>query len=296
MSLDDLENHMVRLSNEDLIETLMRSGLLKKEMKCDSCHHMMIYQDCKQYNDLKCFRCVNMRCLKGRKRINIRKNSFFEGINISLLLIIKVLIRWAKDIPQGITVSMLEIDHRTYKKIITKFLNLVEDGFENNKLGGIGKVVQIDETALNHGIKAHRGRAANNKTDALCIIEFETNIKRAFACVIADKKASTILPIICSNVVSNSIIHTDEHKSYSSLNDIGFIHDTVCHKYTFINHDTGTNTQAVESFNNSIKLDIKKRKGVKTELRQEFLKEFCWKFNNRVARFQMIISIIKSKF
>ena len=41
---------------------------------------------------------------------------------------------------------------------------------------------------------------------------------------------------------------------------MGFVHDTVCHKYTFINPETGANTQAVESFNNSLKLDIKKEK------------------------------------
>ena len=46
---------------------------------------------------------------------------------------------------------------------------------------------------------------------------------------------------------------------------MGFVHDTVCPKYTFINPETGDNTQAVESFNNSLKLDIKK------ELRQVFL-------------------------
>ena len=73
------------------------------------------------------------------------------------------------------------------------------------------------------------------------------------------KKLLTILPIICANVASNSIIHTDEHKSYSALNNMGFVHDTVCHKYTFINPETGANTQAVESFNKSLKLDIKKK-------------------------------------
>ncbi|KCZ79051.1 hypothetical protein H312_03560 [Anncaliia algerae PRA339] len=39
--------------------------------------------------------------------------------------------------------------------------------FESNKLGGPGFVVQIDETMLNFKCKSHRGRTANNKTDAL---------------------------------------------------------------------------------------------------------------------------------
>jgi hypothetical protein len=92
----------------------------------------------------------------------------------------KVTIRWSEDIPQGRTVSRLGIDHRTYKKIIQKILNLVRFDFSDDKLGGPNMIVQIDETALNHSVKAHRGRAPNNKTDALCIVEFEHNIKRAF--------------------------------------------------------------------------------------------------------------------
>jgi hypothetical protein len=34
MTLDDLENTLIRLSNEKLIEKLMRNGLLMKEFGC----------------------------------------------------------------------------------------------------------------------------------------------------------------------------------------------------------------------------------------------------------------------
>ena len=155
---------------------------------------------------------------------------------------------------------MLNIDHKSYKNIILKFLSLVKFDFTDDKLGGSGKIIQIDETAPNHSIKAQGGKIPTNKTDALCIVEFEENINRTYACVKENKKASTILPTICANVASNSIIHIDEHKSYSALNNMGSVHDTVCHKCTFINPETGANTQAVESFNNSPKLDKKKEK------------------------------------
>lgn len=73
-------------------------------------------------------------------------------------------------------------------------------------MGGPGKIVQVDETALNHSVKAHRGRAPLNKTDALCIIEYDTKISKAYACVIKDKKATTLLPIICDKVLPFSTI------------------------------------------------------------------------------------------
>lgn len=120
----------------------------------------------------------------------------------------------------------------------------------------------------------------------------EDRITRAYACVIPDKKATTMIPIIQDNVATGSIIWTDEHKSYSSLSKKGYTHGTVCHKREFVNQETGVNTQAVESFNNEVNLVIKRRKGVKTDKRANFLEEFLWKFNNRTEdRFIKILHL-----
>ncbi|KCZ76601.1 hypothetical protein H311_02396 [Anncaliia algerae PRA109] len=57
---------------------------------------------------------------------------------------------------------------------------------------------------------------------------------------------------------------------------MGFHHNTVCHKYEFVNKINKVNTQAVEAFNNELKLMIKSKNGVKTKKRIDFLKEFCF--------------------
>ncbi|KCZ79761.1 hypothetical protein H312_02844, partial [Anncaliia algerae PRA339] len=161
-----------------------------------------------------------------------------------------------------------------------------------NMLGGPGKTIQIDETMLNFKCKSHKGRSPLNKINALCIIEIEEKITRAFAVVTGDKKESTIVPIICDQVAVNSIIWTDQHKSYSNLSKYNFTHRTICHKYNFVN-EAGRNTQAVESFNNIIKQEIKSGKGMETSKRSIFLKEVCFKFNNTYnlseAMFDLII-------
>ena len=124
------------------------------------------------------------------------------------------------------------------------------------KFGGPDKHVQIDETMLNYKCKSHRGRSPTNRTDALCIVEYNGKITRVFACVIPNKLQSTLVPIICNNVASGSIISTDEHKSYSCLSKFDFTHRSVCHKYNFVDRETGVNTQAVESLNNYVKMAI----------------------------------------
>ncbi|KAG0419258.1 hypothetical protein DMUE_6377, partial [Dictyocoela muelleri] len=184
--------------------------------------------------------------------------------------------------PLHVIKRQFDVNPRIIERIIKKLVDKIpEVDFSNNKLGGPGRIVQIDETMLNFKCKSHRGRPPGNKTDALCIIEINNKITRVFATVIPDKKAETIIPIIFNQVTPNSIIWTDEHPSYSSLSSLNFIHDTVCHKYSFMNNKTGANTQAVESFHNELKREIKNRKGIKTDYRKVFLKEWCFYYNNR---------------
>ncbi|KCZ77030.1 hypothetical protein H311_01965 [Anncaliia algerae PRA109] len=100
--------------------------------------------------------------------------------------------------------------------------------------------------------------------------EHDDHITRGFAVLIPNKKEDTIIPILCNNTVNGSTIWTDEHKSYSSLTKNGYFNQSVCHKYNFINKVNGCNTQAVEAFNNELKLEIKRRKGVLTNSRGDF--------------------------
>ncbi|KCZ78685.1 hypothetical protein H311_00276, partial [Anncaliia algerae PRA109] len=78
----------------------------------------------------------------------------------------------------------------------------------------------------------------------------KNKITRVYAQVIEDKKAETIIPIICNQVVPGSVVWTDEHRSYLSLVNKGFQHDSVCHKYEFVDKVKGVHTQSVESFHN----------------------------------------------
>ncbi len=92
------------------------------------------------------------------------------------------------------------------------------------------------------------------------------DITRVYVTVIKNKSAEIPIPIICSQVASNSFIWTNEHRSYENLNQFICVHNIVCHKYEFISSKTGVNTQALESFNNAVKLEVKRRKEAKTEL------------------------------
>ena len=113
---------------------------------------------------------------------------------------------------------------------------------------------------LNYKCKSYRGgRAPENRTGSLCMVEVQGGIRRVFARVIPNKQQGTIVPIIAEQVLGGSRIHTDEHGAYCNLRHHNFTHGTVCHKYEFVNCETEVDTQAIESFHNELKLEIKRR-------------------------------------
>ena len=70
-------------------------------------------------------------------------------------------------------------------------------------------------------------------------------------------------------------------------------HRKVVHKYNFINPESGTHTQHVESFNNKIKYAIKMAKGVSNKFRNKFLTEFLFLDTFKDCVFEKVIELIK---
>ncbi|KCZ78924.1 hypothetical protein H311_00038 [Anncaliia algerae PRA109] len=70
-------------------------------------------------------------------------------------------------------------------------------------------------------------------------------------------------------------------------------HNTLCHKYEFNNSECSINTQNVEIFHKEMKLEIKLRKEVRIDQRENFIREFCFYFNSRRNYFVNIMRILK---
>lgn len=293
--MEKLEERIVKATPLESIIIIQEMKIICSELKCTVCLEIMRFVSCKNSVDGYVYRCKSSTCLNYDKRISVRTGSFLEGFKISFKTFLKVIIRWCSDQGRHSILKTIDINKTTLNKILKKIFLKIKNNEDINKtkLGGIGITVNIDETMLNYKVKSHRGRSASNRTDALVIVEIREHISRVFACIIPNKKSETLIPIIKNNVTRGSIIHTDELKSYLPLCNLGFQHFCVCHKYEFINKLTGAQTQAVESFNNCIKYEIKNRKGVRTCDRELFLVEVVWKFNNKVNRFASLLSVIK---
>lgn len=284
----------IQTSNEkELIIFLMEINLLNRSYNCPTCNTVMNLVSSSRNKDKYAWRCMQRNCRSYKTYISIRRGTFFEPFKLHLSLVLLIIVKYCSGQQLFSIITSLDLDDLSVSKIINHLISKIPNtDFRYNKLGGPGTIIQIDETMLNFKCKSHRGRSPLNRTDSLCIVECRESITRAYACIISDKRASTLIPIILSQVHLNSTIWTDEHRSYVRLREYFQETGTVCHKFNFITEE-GINTQSVESFNNCIKMEIKKRKGVLTIKREVFLKEFCFKFNNRGKLLEAVIEVIK---
>lgn len=295
MNNESFEINLIKMNQEEINNYLFQEGFIHREQICEgSCKQQLKYVKCSTFTEQYCWRCSLAGCSKFQQRTSIRKNSFFENFSIDCKTVFKILLRWSCKQQQHSILQSINVSKPTFRKIKEKLNEKMKVANENGrKLGGPGTIVQADETMMNFKCKSHRGRSPENRTDALCIVECNPKITRCWAEIIEDKRATTIIPILFNRVVPGSTVHTDEHKSYKALSRVGFVHSSVCHKFCFVDRETGIHTQHVESFNNALKFEIKIQKGVKTEKRGDFLTEFIWKWNNKENLFDAVLNLIK---
>ncbi|KCZ81208.1 hypothetical protein H312_01354 [Anncaliia algerae PRA339] len=206
-----LEEKLYKMSDLELIHFFMSENYLMKENNCFVCSNSLVLAKLNRSIDMYSWRCMTKTCTKYKSYYTIRKNSFFDGLKIGLRQIFLILLKYSCKLQRYQIILSADNSAKTVKKILKKFVMKIPiTDFSNNKLGGPGKIVQIDETMLNYKCKSHRGRSPENKTDSLCIVEVSDKILRAYATIISKKKETTIIPIIRNQVASNSMIWTDE--------------------------------------------------------------------------------------
>jgi transposase-like protein len=160
-------------------------------------------------------------------------------------------------------------------------------------LGGIGKVVEADETYFGNIPEAKRptitkrGRPVShnpggpkNKRAILALVERGGRV-RSFHPAFAD--GETVAQIVRDNIARETRLHTDESKLYSRVGKEFAAHETVVHSnYEYVRGDVTTNT--VESYFSVFKRGMRGTYQHCSEKHlHRYLAEFDFRHNNRIA-------------
>jgi transposase len=145
--------------------------------------------------------------------------------------------------------------------------------------------VEIDETFI--GGKPRKGDI-KSKQDIRRFTEEKAKVMGAVerggkvsASIVADRKGSTLVPMVKTKVLPASVVYTDEFKSYRALGGEGYTHRRVNHSER-IYVDGDVHTQTIEGFWALLKNGlIGVYHGVSTQHLQSYLDEYVYRYNHR---------------
>ena len=248
---------------EQVIYVLRIKNLLATSVSCDACSESMVERK-KNSVDGFCWICDNKYCSQYRNTKSIRTNSFFEGFKLSLSDVFTIIIL----LPEGKQFKDMISDYGfkrdTLTKTISKLRLTVKAFFaaDQVRLGGPGRICQIDESQFVHKVKHLRGRAPSSDVWVFGIADASVSPARCYMEIVPNRSAETLLPIIRRVCRPGTIIHSDGWAAYANIErELSFQHKIVNHKHNFVDPVTGTHTQNIESFWNKMKRVTKAMQG-----------------------------------
>lgn len=142
--------------------------------------------------------------------------------------------------------------------------------------------IEVDESYFGGTRKGKRGRGAGGKVPVFGLLK---RGGRVYTKIISDASGSTLIPIIESKVVPDSIVYSDCWKGYNVLDVSEFKHYRINHSKLFA--DKQNHINGIENFWNQAKRHMRKFNGIPRQTFGLFLKECEWRFNTPTAKAQL---------
>ncbi|XP_061187524.1 uncharacterized protein LOC133195646 [Saccostrea echinata] len=164
-------------------------------------------------------------------------------------------------------------------------------------------VVEIDESLFGRRVKFHRGNPnCGLKIWIFGMVERDSNTLVMYP--VSDRTEDTLLPIIERHVEKGSTIYSDGWSAYCKLNDAGYDHFTVLHKYSFKKTYINTKSQeVVEVLTNRIEGAWKHAKdhfrrlvGTKLSQFEGHLTEIMWRSAERGNIYEAFFNLLRSVY
>lgn len=191
-----------------------------------------------------------------------------KKVQLKLLeyFVLEVTARSAADLLE-INPNSAALYYRKIRQVIAYYLALEETELFDGH-------IELDESYFGGVRKGKRGRGAAGKVAVFGILKRGGKV---YTKVVLETKSKTLIPIITSKIVPDSVVYTDSYGSYNALDVSLFYHERVNHSLMFAqgrNHING-----VENFWNQAKRILCKYNGIDRNSFPLFLKECEFRFN-----------------
>ena len=271
-SIDFLDYGYFRDDIDYTIKNFQNLGLIPTTRICSCGIHMSLISY-KALSDNYVFRCP-----KCRIKSSLRLGTIFENSKLPLW---KIFLFFVATI-QFRQITYEQIQNYLHiaspnsiadlKELMRSIVTLIITD-KDDKIGGEGVIVQIDECAVSKR-KYNVGRLLVNQQ--YWIVGGIDDNGECFFELTTKRNANILECIIRRNVKDKSTIWTDSWRGYSNLENLGFLHDTVTHKYNFVS-ETGVHTNRIESTWSAFKRQYRSITNKSVESIQDYIVDFIVK-------------------
>lgn len=265
--------------DKSVIDRLQKLGVLKNDIECNKCsgitHKLVTRKRNKDGNDL-----LSWRCEKCQTYNSVKDNSYFSLFKKPIWFIITLIKYWCLQLPMSTVQDLLKIDDEkngvscAYPLILKVYKNMrsiCSFRMKNVKIkiGGKNKDVEIDESLvakvsflysynnfINQSslkVKYHVGSGLGREQVWLFGLVERGEGGRCYLVIVPDRKAETLLKVICEVCERGTTIIHDSWSSYNKITQCkDFKSMSVNHKINFKDPDTGAHTNKIEGNLDSI--------------------------------------------
>ncbi|KCZ81666.1 hypothetical protein H312_00844, partial [Anncaliia algerae PRA339] len=221
-------------TQESTIAWLQEIRVIPSNKECISCNnYQMRLVPYKKTFRWKCTRCS--------KAVSIFEKTIFFNTKMELPQLLDLIYFWSRDLTQTKVKHELELNSQKsicdwYKKLQKLSYVIMRDEL-NDKIGGPGHVVEIDESKFSKR-KYQVGRIVMSPW---VVGGIDINTKECFFVEVINRSADTLKRIILERIHPGTLIITDEWRGYWGLENMGYFHLTVNHSENFVCPNTGAN-------------------------------------------------------
>jgi transposase len=273
------------------IAFMQARGYLPSTKKCTACRRDMNLQQSAQTQD----KCI-WRCCRCKRTTSIRKDTIYENRNMTLQKMLVLVYLTNLEVNQTNISAALDIEIAAISNFQVKLRDAYSQFLlnQNARLGGIGCVVEIDESLIAK-TKPSRNARARPVTAKWVFGLFDRNQGLGIIRFVENRNAETLLPIIQEVCLPGTTIYSDGWSAYNQVARLGFQHEVVIHRNEFVVTGTDIHTNNVENYWKRCKSKLKRMNGCIPSQLSSYLDEFLW--NERYGkslheRFANTLSIV----
>jgi hypothetical protein len=282
--------------SQSTLTYLQDQSLLKSGSICGLCNVWMTQQKFARRADGYVWRCSLCKATSS-----IRDGSFFSNQKLDLSNAIYILYFFAQELPLKCAIKCLTgvVCERT----IVDWYNMYRDMLSRDllanpiQLGGLGRVVQIDESLWSGKRKYNVGRARPQQPWIFGALDVQT--QKVALIYLENRSGIELISKIERCILPQTTIHSDDWAGYNLIanHPNNYTHGIVVHKNNFVDPITGVHTQGIEGFWGNAKGAIKAMHGVNQNQLPIHMDEIVWRWNNKTENaFQRIIEILRTYY